>query len=52
MVVELYRDYLAELERRGHDNLSVGGERVSISTPRKVLATLRAVRKLVVRSRP
>ena len=34
--VELYRDYLTELARRGFDNLSAGGDRVSISTPRKV----------------
>ena len=44
--VELYRDYLTELARRGFDNLSAGGDRVSISTPRKALATLRALVKL------
>ena len=49
IIVELYRDYLTELARRGHDNLSAGGERVSISGPRKALATLRALLKL---SRP
>lgn len=47
VIVELYRDYLTELERRGYDNLSAGGERVAISKPRKVLATLRALAKLV-----
>ena len=45
--VELYRDYLTELARRGFDNLSAGGDRVSISTPRKVWATLRALAKVL-----
>eukprot|EP00966_Prymnesium_polylepis_P315678 7294159-Prymnesium_polylepis.2 len=47
IVVELYRDYLTELARRGHDNLSAGGDRVSISTPRKALATVRALVKVL-----
>ena len=47
IIVELYRDYLTELDRRGYDNLSAGGDRVSISKPRKALATLRAIGKLL-----
>ncbi|KAL1524225.1 hypothetical protein AB1Y20_019132 [Prymnesium parvum] len=44
VIVELYRDYLVVLARRGYDNLDMGGhDRVSISTARKVLATLRAL---------
>jgi len=47
IIVELYRGYLAELERRGYDNLSAAGERVRISTSRKLLATARAVGKVL-----
>ena len=53
IIVELYRDYLEELRRRDYDNLTAvgggrgGGDRVRISTPRKVLASLRAVAAVV-----
>lgn len=47
IIVELYRDYLTELGRRDFDNLSAGGDRVSISKPRKLWATLRALVKLL-----
>lgn len=47
IIIELYRDYLVELGRRGYDNLGTGGDRVSISTTRKVLATFRALGKLL-----
>lgn len=46
-IVELYRDYLVELERRGHDNLSDGGERVRVGTVRKLTSTLRAAVRLL-----
>lgn len=46
-IVELYRDYLVELERRGHDNLSDGGERVRVGTVRKLGSTLRAAVRLL-----
>lgn len=47
IIVELYRDYLRELGRRGYDNLSTGGERVKISRVRKLLSSLRAIVKVV-----
>ena len=46
IIVELYRDYLDELDRRGYDNLSNSGDgedRVKISTLRKAKASLRAI---------
>lgn len=43
IIIELYRDYLVELERRGYDNLSAAGERVRVGGARKLLATARAV---------
>eukprot|EP00536_Pseudo-nitzschia_multiseries_P008977 jgi/Psemu1/306179/fgenesh1_kg.239_\ len=49
VIVELYRDYLEELERRDYDNLasrSNGQDRVKISTLRKVQASLRATTKV------
>ncbi len=48
IIVELYRDYLYELDRRGYDNLttSSGEDRVKISTLRKANASLRAVAKI------
>eukprot|EP00537_Pseudo-nitzschia_pungens_P000524 CAMPEP_0172365150 /NCGR_PEP_ID=MMETSP1060-20121228/8121_1 /TAXON_ID=37318 /ORGANISM="Pseudo-nitzschia pungens, Strain cf. cingulata" /LENGTH=438 /DNA_ID=CAMNT_0013088353 /DNA_START=175 /DNA_END=1491 /DNA_ORIENTATION=- len=49
VIVELYRDYLQELERRGYDNLgsrSNGQDRVKISTLRKFQASLRAATKV------
>ena len=46
-IIELYRDYLVELEARGHDNLSAGGERVKVSTARKLGSTLRAIARLL-----
>jgi len=46
-IVELYRDYLVELARRGHDNLSDGGERVKVGTARKLGSTLRAAVRLL-----
>jgi len=56
VVVELYRDYLGELRRRGYDNLTGGrksddaddDDRVRISAPRKILASLRAVAAVVL----
>jgi len=48
IIVELYRDYLDELDRRDYDNLttSSGEDRVKISTLRKAKASLRAVVKV------
>ncbi len=51
IIVELYRDYLNELDRRDYDNLSNnsgddGEDRVKISTLRKVKASWRAVAKV------
>ena len=50
IIVELYRDYLEELDRRGYDNLSNtngdGEDRVKISTLRKLKASWRAVAKV------
>ena len=52
VIVELYRDYLQELERRDYDNLSSSSikgrqqDRVKISTLRKVQASLRAIIKV------
>lgn len=47
IIVELYRDYLEELNRRGYDNLTAGkGDRVKISMPRKIQASLRAITKV------
>ena len=50
IIVELYRDYLDELRRRGYDNLSSndGSDRVKIGTVRKIKASLRALAKVVV----
>ena len=49
IIIELYRDYLVELERRGFDNLSRKGERVRIGTVRKIFATARAIRSIALR---
>ncbi len=49
IIVELYRDYLSELERRHYDNLCHSGDgedRVKISTLRKVKASWRALEKV------
>ena len=49
IIVDLYRDYLDELDRRGYDNLTSSGDgedRVKISTLRKAKASLRAVAKV------
>mmetsp|Transcript_3686 Transcript_3686/g.7155 ORF Transcript_3686/g.7155 Transcript_3686/m.7155 type:complete len:320 (+) Transcript_3686:96-1055(+) len=46
-IIELYRDYLVELEQRGHDNLSPGGERVRVGKLRKLSASLRAAAALL-----
>jgi 15-cis-phytoene synthase len=52
VIVELYRGYLDELERRGYDNLtagSAGAERVKISTVQKLGASWKAVRKILLK---
>jgi len=46
-IIELYRDYLVELERCDHDNLSPGGERVRVGTLRKLSGGLRAAAALL-----
>jgi phytoene synthase len=51
IIVELYRDYLDELDCRGYDNLSSSSksgdeDRVKISTLRKAKASLRAIVKV------
>lgn len=46
-IIELYRDYLVELERCEYDNLSPGGERVRIGTLRKLSGGLRAAAALL-----
>jgi len=45
VIIEMYREYLLELEYRGYDNLS--GGRISISAGRKIIATVRALKKHV-----
>jgi phytoene synthase len=49
VIIELYRDYLVELERRGFDNLSAAGERVRIGPARKLLAAVRAAGTVLTR---
>jgi phytoene/squalene synthetase len=49
IIIELYRDYLVELEGRGYDNLSAAGERVRVGTARKLIATARAVEAVLFR---
>jgi len=42
IIIELYRGYLEQLETSNYNNLLPGGERVKISTGRKLAATLKA----------
>ncbi|VEU34946.1 unnamed protein product [Pseudo-nitzschia multistriata] len=58
VIVELYRDYLEELKRRGYDNLQGGSgsnkgtmDRVKISGLRKAQASLRAIAKVLIDSK-
>mmetsp|Transcript_10612 Transcript_10612/g.23330 ORF Transcript_10612/g.23330 Transcript_10612/m.23330 type:complete len:344 (+) Transcript_10612:108-1139(+) len=43
IIVELYRDYLDQLQVMEYDNLNIKGERVKISTVQKVVAVGRAL---------
>jgi phytoene synthase len=46
IIIELYRGYLVELEKRGYNNLTFNGERVKISKFQKVAASLTALKKI------
>jgi phytoene synthase len=48
VIVELYRGYLDELERREYNNLTVEGERVKIGTSRKLMASIIALKKVML----
>lgn len=47
VIVELYREYLIKLELIGYDNLNLSGERVKIKTIQKLMASLKAVVKVM-----
>jgi phytoene synthase len=47
IIVELYRGYLEQLEKLEYNNLKPGGERVRISTGRKLAATLKALGTMI-----
>ena len=47
IIVELYRGYLEQLKTLDYNNLRPGGERVRISTGRKLMATLQAVGAMI-----
>lgn len=47
IIVELYREYLIKLELIGYDNLNLSGERVKIKTIQKLMASLKAVIKVL-----
>ena len=47
IIVELYRGYLEKLETMDYNNLSIGGERVRISTYQKVTASVKAISTLL-----
>jgi phytoene synthase len=47
IIVELYRGYLEQLEKLEYNNLKPGGERVRISTGRKLTATLKALGTMI-----
>lgn len=49
VIVELYREYLIKLEHIGYDNLNLSGERVKIKTNQKLMASLKAVIKVLTR---
>lgn len=48
IIVELYRGYLEELQRRGYNNLAATGERVKINKIRKFTASLTALQKVLL----
>jgi phytoene synthase len=48
IIVELYRGYLIRLEEVQYDNLNARGERVKISTLQKFVATLRALKSILI----
>mmetsp|Transcript_505 Transcript_505/g.645 ORF Transcript_505/g.645 Transcript_505/m.645 type:complete len:333 (-) Transcript_505:69-1067(-) len=47
VIVELYREYLIKLELIGYDNLNLSGQRVKIKTIQKLMASLKAVVKVM-----